>query len=329
MGMDTDNYSTDTKKNLNKEFAEDILRGLRQHKKVISSKYLYDSNGCDIFNKITRHKDYYLTACEMEILNNSIENIHSIIGDKPFNLIELGPGEGIKTLVLIDYFLKQQVDFTYMPIDISDKYLQQFKENILLSHPKVKVNLIQSDYTNGFSWLKEYQETRNVVLFLGSSIGNFNSIGAIRFLSRLSKALKQDDLFLIGFDLKKPIPILLKAYDDSDGLTRDFNMNILRRINNELAAEFDLNRFYHHATYNVYSGAMESFIISVCAQTVPIHSLKQTISFKPYEAIHLEYSHKYLSSQIKDLAKRSGFEIVKEFQDSKKYFVDSFWRVTK
>lgn len=309
------------------ELKNDILVGLTKPNKALPSKYLYDKHGSDLFNKITRHPDYYLTGCEFEILTTYCSNILDIIGEGDFNLVELGPGEGIKTSVLINYFLKKKIDFSYMPIDISESYLCNFRKKILQEHPCLRITPIQGDYVCGLSWLRQHEKRRNIVLFLGSSIGNFDLIGAEHFLLTLRRSLKKGDLLLIGFDLKKSISILLKAYDDTEGLTRSFNLNLLHRINQELTGEFDLNSFYHHATYNVYTGAMESYLISLISQTVPIQALQRSIHFEAFEAIHIEYSYKYLVSQIRDLAKNTGFNIAAQFQDSRKYFVDSFWEV--
>lgn len=312
---------------LDNDLQQDTLLGLTKPHKALHSKYLYDENGSDLFNQITRHPDYYLTGCELEILSTHASSILDMIGNACFNLIELGPGEGIKTTVLMRHFLKKRVDFTYLPIDISEKYLQHLRRKLLQEHSGFSIAPVQGDYMSGLAWVTKHVKGRNIVLFLGSSIGNFDLIGAEHFLISLHDQLKKGDLLLIGFDLKKSISILLKAYDDSEGLTRSFNLNLLKRINHELGGEFDLNTFYHHATYNVYTGAMESYLISSIEQTIPIRSLQQSIVFEAFEPIHVEYSYKYLIPQIRDLAENTGFNMLAQYQDSKKYFIDSLWEV--
>lgn len=311
------------------ELKQDTLAGLTKQHKALLSKYLYDEKGSELFNQITRHPDYYLTNCELEILATHASTLLEMIGqESAFNLVELGPGEGIKTAMLMNRFIKAGTSFTYLPIDISEKYLQNFRRKLLHDHPTLNITPIQADYVSGLAWLKDHMKGRNVVLFLGSSIGNFDMPSAERFLLTLHDQLNPGDLLLIGFDLKKSISILLKAYDDNQGLTRLFNLNLLTRINHELGAEFDLDTFYHHATYNVYTGAMESYLISLIEQTVPIRALHQTISFGAFEPIHMEYSYKYLLPQINYLAANTGFQILANFQDTKQYFIDCLWEVT-
>lgn len=149
------------------------------------------------------------------------------------------------------------------------------------------------------------------------------------FLYELWKTLQDGDYLLIGFDLRKDINVMMRAYDDRDGITRDFNLNLLERINRELQANFDLSFFHHYATYDVYSGAMKSYLISFKKQQVYIDALHQTFTFQEFEPIHVENSYKYLHSQIEDYAANTGFEIVRHFSDAKGYFLNSLWRASK
>ncbi|STX50669.1 Histidine-specific methyltransferase EgtD [Legionella busanensis] len=313
----------------NKTILTDILNGLTSEKKFISSKYFYDEKGSELFNKITRHPDYYLTNCELEILRNHKAEIADLLNQQSFNLIELGPGEGIKGRILIEYFLQNSLDFTYYAIDISNKYLNQIINQYNQDFPDLTLVALNSDYLKGLQWLKKQSYRKNLLLFLGSSIGNFNYDHTQNFLQEIWSYLEDGDYFLIGFDLRKDIDILLRAYNDKDGITRAFNFNLLHRLNQELGANFDATLFYHYAPYNVYSGAMESYLISSQKQTVFIKALDKSIHFSEFEPIHLEFSYKYLLSQIKEFAKKSSFTIVKNFFDSKNYFVDSLWQVHK
>jgi L-histidine Nalpha-methyltransferase len=308
------------------EFKQAIWNGLSQNKKSISSKFFYDEKGSFLFDQITRHPDYYLTNCEIEILRTYKHNIASYFNSQPFNLIELGPGEGIKPKILVDFFQQNNLNFTYIPIDISEEYLAKIINVFNAKQSNLNLTAINADFLVGLRWLTISSEKRNVLLFLGSSIGNFSPHEIADFLKYIYNLLHPGDFFLIGFDLCKDPETLLMAYDDIDGITREFNLNLLRRINAELGGNFNLDYFQHHCTYNVYSHGMESYLISLKKQLVDINELNETFHFEAFEPIHVEVSHKYLLSEIELLAKAAGFNVVKHFIDSKNYFVDSLWK---
>lgn len=324
---DNDNFSVSH--DVLKTFKLDVHFGLTKSNKQINSKYFYDECGSDLFNQITRHVDYYLTPCEIEILNMHKEIIAETIAEEPFNLVELGPGEGIKTNILIDQFVKNSLDFNYIPIDISTKFLKTLIKKFNDSTPKLQLIPIHADYFRGLEWLGNTSERRNLVLFLGSSIGNFDRINTEEFLLHLWDSLKNNDHVLIGFDLRKDVDILMAAYNDKDGLTRDFNLNLLSRINRELCGNFQLDKFRHYSTYNVYTGAMESYLISLEKQIVKIEELGQAYHFEAIEPIHVENSFKYNLLQIDELAKNAGFSVVHNFLDKHNHFVDTLWKVSK
>lgn len=168
-----------------------------------------------------------------------------------------------------------------------------------------------------------------MVLFLGSNIGNFSRPMALRFLRHLWHSLNPNDVVLIGFDLKKDLDILYDAYNDKKGVTKEFNFNVLDRINKTLNGNFDRKNYQHQGLYNVQTGAMESYLISQCEHEVYIKDLDKSFSFKPWEPLHMEYSYKYLESDIVDYATSTGFEVIENYKDNKGYFVDSLWRVIK
>jgi uncharacterized SAM-dependent methyltransferase len=168
-----------------------------------------------------------------------------------------------------------------------------------------------------------------VVLFLGSNIGNFNATESRVFLRSLWSSLNDGDFLLIGFDLKKEIDLLIRAYNDNQGVTADFNLNLLRRINRELGGDFQLEKFEHYSTYDVFSGAMESYLVSRRTQEVFIRALGKSFSFEAWEPIHTEVSHKYLPEGISTLAEETGFEIVDEMSDTRGWFIDALWKVKK
>lgn len=324
-----DSYDLQTTHDTQHEFETDVACGLEKPNKQLSYKHLYDENGCELFNQITRHPDYYLTRCELEILTHHKQQLAALLGSTPFNLVELGPGDGSKAQILIKQFTHDSLNFIYSPIDICTEYLigiaSQFQKHL----PTLDVTPIHSTYFRGLEWVSDNISRRNVVLFLGSSIGNFAKDEMADFFQHLWLSLHNNDYALIGFDLAKNSDILLRAYDDNAGITRAFNLNLLKRINRELSADFVLENFRHQAVYNAQDTAMESYLISEQDQRVNLNHLAKTFFFKKSEKIHIETSHKYHLSQITELAENNGFRIVGNFSDSKNYFVDSLWQVIK
>ena len=217
-----------------------------------------------------------------------------------------------------------------MPIDISEGAMRSLVESVRQSTPELKVEGLVCEYADGVRYLgREGGSRRNLVLFLGSNIGNFNRVQASAFLRRLWSSLHTDDYVLIGFDLKKDIEVLLAAYNDKQGVTSRFNLNLLHRINRELGADFDVSQFRHFGTYSVFSGAMESYLVSLEPQIVNIAALDLSFSFNAWEPIHTEYSYKYLRSDIDRLARDTGFSVQRQLEDARGWFVDSLWRVER
>ena len=311
------------------KFALDILTGLSEPRKSIPSIYHYDAEGSRLFNKITELPEYYLTRCEIETLKRNIDRIAGYMKSESINLIEFGPGDGNKTRILIEHFLNQGLKFQYIPIDISYSALDELHQAFKKSYPKLELKGLVADYFSGIKWLNNEYDRKNVVLFLGSNIGNFNQAKSKLFLRNLWNHLNDGDIAIIGFDLKKDIDLLLRAYNDSQGVTAEFNLNLLKRINRELAGEFDISNFRFFATYDVFSGAMESYLVSLEKQEVIIGEIGKSFHFDPWEPIHTEYSYKYLESDILDLAKDTGFILKENLYDEEKYFVNSVWEVNK
>ncbi len=195
--------------------------------------------------------------------------------------------------------------------------------------PPLKTSGIVAEYFNGLKWLSNITQRRNLVLFLGSNLGNFNKARARVFLRNLWNTLNEGDYVVIGFDIKKDIELMLKAYNDSQGITAEFNLNLLRRINRELGGDFHVGKFRHYSGYDVFSGAMESYLVSLEKQSVFIKEIGQAFSFEAWEPIHTEYSYKFLETDIEELAASTGFQIEKQLFDSRQWFVDSVWRVEK
>lgn len=314
---------------IQEQFSLDVLLGLSEAPKTIPSKYFYDAEGSRLFQAITDLPEYYLTRCEQEILETHGEEILRLVARQTFNLVELGPGDAHKTMLLMDRFLAAGIDFRYVPIDISEAAMQELIASLDRRFPNLAVHGLVSGYSNGLKWLSRNKSEPNFLLFMGSNIGNFNKAASRVFLRSLWNSLQNNDLALIGFDLKKDIHRMLLAYNDRKEVTARFNLNLLQRINRELGADFDLKMFLHYANYDVYSGAMESYLVSTRSQDVFIKGIGQSFHFEPWEPIHTEYSYKYLESDIEELAKVTGFAVETQLYDSQHFFVDSIWRVRK
>ena len=315
------------------EFAVDVLVGLSEQPKRLNSRWLYDDLGSDLFARIMNADAYYPTRTEREVFDTRGDELLAPISG-PINLVDLGAGNGLKTERLITRLRARDVRLRYVPIDISEGAMQGVTERLAErfgdpAESGVEIAGLVSDYVDGLRFISGISERTSVALFLGSNIGNFNRSQARGFLRRLWDALSPGDYLLIGFDMKKDIEVLLRAYNDDEGLTREFNLNLLDRINRELGADFDREKFRHYGTYNVVSGAMESYLVSLERQTVYIDQLKSAFEFHPWEPIHTEYSYKYLASDIEELASFTGYEIVTRAYDPKGWFCDSLWRVVK
>ena len=312
-------------------FAEDVRKGLDALPKSLSSKYFYDDEGSRIFQEIMKLPEYYLTRCEFDIFEQQAAEIYSAFKNEnaSFDLIELGPGDGSKTAVLIDHFLKQSADFTYVPIDISAEALRILSEHFRAKFPDLIIKEKNGDYFHVLETLKESGERIKIVFFLGSNIGNFRKDESIEFFQRLSVAMSKDDLLFIGFDLQKDPRVILHAYDDPSGVTGAFNLNLLKRINRELGANFAVENFMHYASYHPTDGAARSYLISREEQTVYIEALGQDFDFAQWEPIYMEISQKYTLAMIAELAEKSGFRVVKNFFDSKNYYTNSLWKAVR
>lgn len=308
-------------------FAEDIRHGLLQTPKTLPSKYFYDEQGDKLFQTIMGLGEYYLTRCEFEIFSEQKEAIlKSFLGkDDSFRLVELGAGDGTKTKVLMSHFLERGTNFTYNPIDISQNVLDQLKSDLATILPKLEVEPIQGDYFDALGELNMNHSSKEVVLFLGSNIGNFSNESGQHFLNKLGENLSQGDLLFIGFDLMKDPQTILNAYNDKLGVTKEFNLNLLRRMNNELGANFDIDKFKHFPTYNPINGETRSHLISTTGQEVYIEALDTTVRFDAWEAIHTEVSQKYSPKMIAQFAEKAGFRIIENFTDEGHYYVDSLW----
>jgi dimethylhistidine N-methyltransferase len=244
-----------------------------------------------------------------------------------FDLIELGAGDGSKTAVLVSHFLDRGADITYSPIDISQEALDVLSKKFTREFPALKMETRKGDYFKILESLKNGGGQRKVLLFLGSNIGNFTREQSVEFFRSLRAVMNDDDLLFIGFDLQKDPHVIVRAYDDSAGVTAEFNLNLLRRMNRELGADFDLSKWSHYAIYRPVECAARSFLISREKQSVFIKALNRSFEFEQWEAVFMEISQKYSLRLIEELAAASGFEIKHNFFDGKNYYCDSLWKI--
>ena len=311
------------------QFMLDVLMGFSATEKHLSSKYFYDSKGSRLFSQIMDAPEYYPSNCEHQILSSHKKQIAQHLSNQEFNFVELGAGDARKTKTLLKEFVDQGLNFKYLPIDISEEAILQLSELLDKELPDLSYHGVVGEYQEGLQWIHQNTTGTNVIFFLGSNIGNFDRTQAIVFLRTIWNTMNSGEFLFTGFDLKKDIDVLLSAYNDSEGVTRQFNLNVLERINNELGGRFDVSKFQHFGTYNPLKGAMESYLISLEDQDVYIDALAKEFHFKAFESIHMEYSYKYLPSDIDFLAKETGFKIVETFLDDKGYFADSLWQARK
>ncbi len=312
------------------KFADDVLAGLTSEPKSLSSRYFYDDEGSRLFMEIMKLPEYYLTRSEMEIFTEQTADIYKAFSDgaESFDLIELGAGDGTKTAVLIDHFLKQKANFKYSAIDISQEACEELSAKFRSRFPTLDLETRHGDYFQILGSLSAADNRRKILLFLGSNIGNFSRDAAVTFFKSLRGVMNTADKLFIGFDLQKDPRDIVKAYDDAEGVTAAFNLNLLTRINRELGGHFDLGKFSHYAVYRPIECAARSFLISREKQSVRIDALDRSFDFDAWEAIFMEISQKYDQKLIGDLAKESGFVIEQTFYDERHFYCDSLWKPT-
>ena len=303
---------------IEKSFAEEISYSLSQNSKFISPKFFYDRKGSDLFESICSLPEYYPTKTEISILKKLKHELSSYL-DENMNLVELGSGASVKTRLILDIFTTLQAKTEYFPIDISE-ILTESSEQLLKDYGTLHITGIIDTYEGGLEFLKNYDNKKNLIIFLGSSFGNFAPDDGKLFLDKIFLTMNSGDLFLIGLDLVKDKNILESAYDDSKGTTAKFNLNVLSRINDELDADFDLDNFSHYSIYNESDQRIEMNLKSLVQQSVIIAKSNLSLNFNKDELIHTEYSHKYNVSQIKKLLIDVGFSIKHIWLDDKNYF---------
>ena len=297
------------------DLAQEILAGLSAQPKTLPPKYFYDEKGSALFDQITELPEYYPTRTELSIMNESIDDIAGLIGPRA-SLIELGSGSSVKIRILIDHMKEIAA---YVPVEISKEHLMASARALKADHPSLEILPVCADFTKPFGLPDpSVYPDRNVVFFPGSTIGNFHPDEARDLLRTASSVAAAGGVLLIGVDLKKEKTILEWAYNDAAGITAEFNLNMLVRLNREMGADFDLDAFQHRAIYNEELGRIEMHLVSERAQVISIAGTR--IEFAAGEYILTECSYKYSLDEFAVLATSAGFEVARVWTDPDKLF---------
>jgi L-histidine N-alpha-methyltransferase len=300
------------------DYADEVVLGLTSWPKTLPCKLFYDDVGSALFERITELPEYYPTRTELEILQNSSREI-ALAAGWGVSIVELGAGTATKTGTLLRAFARQQMRVKYFPVDISPAALDAAQKRVRDDCPAALVRPVIVDFSSGFNFLQDIAG-RKLVLYLGSSIGNFDGKDAVALLRKVHDRLTPGDALLLGTDMVKGAEILVPAYDDAQGVTAHFNKNILRRLNREFDADFDLDCFRHIAEWNPSLSRMEIFLESTRAQVAVLRTLRTRVEFTAGERIHTENSYKYTLQMVERMLCASGFKLEKTWYDKRKWF---------
>ena len=297
------------------EMQGEVLAGLRQRQKTLPCKYFYDERGSQLFDAICELPEYYLTRTELGIMETHVAEMAAALG-RQLVLVEPGSGTSLKTRLLLEH-LRDPV--AYVPVDIAREHLLQAADQLNRLYPELEVLPVCADFNQPFEVpMPARAAARTAVYFPGSTLGNFAPAEARQLLSHMRRLAGRDGALLVGIDLRKDVRILEQAYDDAAGVTADFNLNLLSRLNQELDADFDLRRFTHRAVYNAADGCIEMHLVSARAQSVRLAG--EVFEFRAGEHILSERSHKYTVEGFATLAGRAGLKVERQWTDDRRYF---------
>jgi len=297
----------------------EIVDGLSAEPKQISPKYFYDERGSQLFDEITRLPEYYLTNTELGIMRDNIDDIVSLVG-KQASLIEFGSGSSLKTRVLLEHLSELAA---YVPVDISSEHLHTSADEIRSEFPHIDVLPVVADFTRQFELpAPMVMPVRNVVYFPGSTIGNFEHDMAMELLRVMYHEAGKNGSLLIGVDLQKDPQIIEMAYNDAAGVTAEFNLNMLRHLNRDYGANFDVSEFVHSANYDKDKGRVVIELVSQTDQTFEVADTEFDIA--DGERILTEYSHKYTLNGFEAMANAAGFVVEKVWTDAEQLFSVQF-----
>jgi L-histidine Nalpha-methyltransferase len=307
------------------QYAEEVTEGLLSQPKSLPCKLFYDAAGSALFEEITELPEYYLTRTELAILRDRADEMARAAGQN-VTVVELGAGTAAKTCTLLEALARRQICVPYVPVDISPAALGEARARVQSQLRSVLVRPIVADFSQGFGFLRKIPG-RKLVLYLGSSIGNFDPGSAVRMLGQIRAELQAGDALLLGTDLAKNPSILVPAYDDTQGVTERFNKNILCRLNRELGANFDLDFFRHIALWNRRQSRMEIYLETMRPQTATLSLLNLQVKLANGERIHTENSYKYTIPMVRALVKPAGFVLEQTWFDKQKWFALHLARV--
>jgi L-histidine Nalpha-methyltransferase len=305
-------------------FARDVAHGLAAPQKWLPPKYFYDERGSRLYEQICALPEYYPYWAEREILSTYAAQIHAEIGH--LALVEFGCGSASKTRHLLSAYEWAGQPFRYCPVDISREILWDMASQLLREYSHVEIRAMHADFAGQPEVIQAFQLEKKAVAFFGSSLGNFTPQESVEFLQRTAAILGPEDVFLLGIDLKKSPAILLPAYDDAQGVTAAFNLNVLHRMNRELGGRFDPQNFEHLVLYNDEQGCIEMHLRSRQVQHVPIAKIARVVSFGKDESIHTESSYKYSVDEVRDLGYRANLVLRRTWFDARRYFLLALFR---
>jgi dimethylhistidine N-methyltransferase len=286
-------------------FAVDVIAGLSAHHKHLPPKYFYDAQGSRLFEEICATTDYYITRCETALLHTVAAEVAAQVPQGAV-LVEFGSGDSAKTRLLLDAVPQLSA---YVPIDISVDALRNASAKLAQDYPRLIVAPVSADFTGHFDLPAFAQGRRRIGFFPGSTIGNLDRHGMVRFLGSTKEVLGEDAVLLVGADLVKDASTMIAAYDDSQGVTERFNKNLLLRINRELGGDFDADAFEHLALWNTEHSRMEMYLVSLNDQIV--NAAGHTFAFRSGESLHTENSHKFTVDTFTWLAAAAGWTVTR------------------
>lgn len=292
---------------------DDVVAGLSKSQKTLPCKYFYDARGSELFDRICELPEYYPTRTETAILESNLDEIAAVVPDGAA-LIEYGSGSSTKTRLLLDRLEGLEA---YVPVDICDSHLLRSAWRLKSRYPRLTVRPVCADFTTPFR-VPRLDGRPRVLFFPGSTIGNFGPADAVALLTGMADIARRGGGLLIGVDLLKPRDVLIPAYDDAEGVTAAFNLNLLERINHELGGTFDLEAFEHRAIFNADDSRVEMHLVSLDDQVVDIAGVP--FRFAAGETIHTENSYKYSPDAFADLASRGGWRVERVWTDERRYF---------
>lgn len=297
---------------------QDVIEGLSSSPKTLPPKYFYDQKGSQLFDQICQLPEYYPTRTERAILERCGRAIAQTTG--PCEIVELGSGSATKTRLLLNAYEAANYPLRYIPIDVSGSALSESSERLLQEYPTLSIYGLVSTYEPALKALPAKQLPARIIVFIGSTIGNLRPNECSDFLARISETLESGDYFLLGLDLQKEVSVLEAAYNDTQGVTAAFNLNMLSHLNQQFEGNFELNKFAHIARYNTSENQIEMYLKSLAAQQVRLEKLGLTVEFERGDRILSEISRKFSLEEMTHQLKSHQLNVLESFTDEKQWF---------